>query len=407
MKHSEIPVFGNMQGVRVIGTGTSIAGPVACSLFAEQGADVIQIESTRAPDMVRSIGDIWSAEHRNNRTIALNIRSPEGEEVLKKLLAGSDILIEGSKGGTWDRWGLSDETLWELNPRLVIVHISGYGQTGDPDYLTRASYDPIGQAFSGFLAVQGEPEPSPPCAAKPYTCDYVTALFSSWAAAVAYSHALKTGKGESVDVAQYEVMARIQADYLTNGLNYGTQAPRMGAYGNAVCALPNVQRCGDGNYVMNAIGGGNVFRTVEKLLGLENDPDFAEPHGTINKADGPRAEKIVKAMDDFCMARTAEQVEKEFNALKIPCSVIMTYEMMANNPHYIARGTLTSWYDPIKERELKGVNAIPFFKNSPSRIFRGGPLYGMDNEDILDELGYSSEEIAELYQKETVKNKLK
>ena len=122
MKRNEMPVFGNMQGVRVVGTGTSIAGPVACSLFAEQGADVIQIESTVAKDMVRSIGDIWTAEHRNNRTIALNIRSAEGEEVLKKLLAESDILIEGSKGGTWDKWGLSDELLWSINPALTMTH---------------------------------------------------------------------------------------------------------------------------------------------------------------------------------------------------------------------------------------------------------------------------------------------
>ena len=129
MKRSEMPVFGNMQGVKIIGTGTSIAGPVACTLFAEQGAEVIQIESTVAKDMVRFIGDIWWTEHRNNRTIALNIRSEEGEKVLKELLADADILIEGSKGGTWAKWGLTDEVLWEVNPRLTIVHISGYGQS--------------------------------------------------------------------------------------------------------------------------------------------------------------------------------------------------------------------------------------------------------------------------------------
>lgn len=403
MKRSEMPVFGNMHGVRVIGTGTSIAGPVACSLFAEQGADVIQIESTKSPDMVRSIGDIWSVEHRNNRTIALNIRSAEGEEILKKLISESDILIEGSKGGTWDKWGLSDEVLWQIKPELVIVHISGYGQTGDPDYVSRASYDPIGQAFSGFMAVQGEPEPRPPVPVKPYTCDYITALFASWSASVSLLNARQTGKGESVDVAQYEVMARIQADYLTNGLNYGIQAPRMGIYGNSICALPNVQICGDGNFVMTAIGGAAVFKTVEKLFGLEGDPDFAEPHTVINKADGPRAVKIVDAMNKFCMARTAQQVNDEFNALKIPCSVIMTYEMMANNSHYQARGTLTSWYDPIKDRELKGVNCIPFFKNNPSQIFRGGPVYGADNEDILAELGYDAEQISAMYEGEVIK----
>lgn len=403
MKHNEMPVFGNMQGVRVIGTGTSIAGPVACSLFAEQGADVIQIESTKAKDMVRSIGDIWTAEHRNNRTIALNIRSAEGEEILKKLLAESDILIEGSKGGTWDKWGLSDEVLWQINPALVIVHISGYGQTGDPDYVNRGSYDPIGQAFSGFMVVQGEPAPRPPVPVKPYTCDYFTALFASWSAAVALFRARQTGKGESVDVAQYEVMVRVQADYLTNGLNYGIQAPRMGIYGNSVCALPNVQICGDGNYVMTAIGGVSNFRVLEKLLGLEGDPDFAEPHAVINKTDGPRAEKIVAAMNEFCMARTALQVNDELNALKLPCSVIMTYELMKENPHYQARGTFTTWHDDNKDKDIMGVNCIPFFKNNPSQIFRGGPIYGADNDDILSELGYSQEQIDSLYQSEVIK----
>lgn len=403
MKHSEMPVFGNMQGVRVLGTGTSIAGPVACSLFAEQGADVIQIESTKAKDMVRSIGDIWSAEHRNNRTIALNIRSQEGEEVLRRLLKETDILIEGSKGGTWDRWGLSDEVLWEIKPDLVIVHISGYGQTGDPEYVNRGSYDPIGQAFSGFMVVQGEPAPRPPVPVKPYTCDYITAVFASWSAAVALFRARQTGKGESVDVAQYEVMVRIQADYLTNGLNYGIQAPRMGIYGNSVCALPNVQICGDGNYVMTAIGGVSNFVKLEKLLGLEGDPDFAEPHAVINKSDGPRAEKIVEAMNKYCMARTAEQVNDEFNALKLPCSVIMTYEMMKKNSHYLARGTFTTWHDDNKDKDLMGVNCIPFFKNNPSQIFRGGPVYGADNEDILGELGYSEAEIADMYSKEVIK----
>lgn len=402
MKFNEMPVFGNMQGVRVISTGTSIAGPVACSLFAEQGADVIQIESTKAKDMVRFIGDIWTTEHRNNRTIALNIRSEKGEEILKKLLAESDILIEGSKGGTWDRWGLTDEVLWSVNPALVIVHISGYGQVGDPEYVDRGSYDPIGQAFSGFMAVQGEVER--PLPVKPYTCDYITALFSAWSAAIALMRAKQTGKGESVDVAQYEVMARIQADYLTNGLNYGHQAPRTGVYGNDVVALPNVQACGDGNYVMTAIGGVSNFVKLEKLLGLEGDPDFAEPHAVINKSDGPRAEKIVQAMNDFCMARTAVQVNDELNALKLPCSVIMTYEMMKEHPHYQARGTFTTWHDDNKDKDIMGINCIPFFKNNPSQIFRGGPVYGADNEDILEELGYTREDIAQMYTEEVIKN---
>ncbi|MDR1069892.1 MAG: CoA transferase [Gracilibacteraceae bacterium] len=396
MKQSEIPVFGNLQGVKVLSVGAAIACPAACSLFAEQGASVVSVESAAARDMLRSIGDCWTVEHRNNRTIALDIRAPEGKTVLKKMIKRSDILIESSKGGAWAKWDLADETLWEINPRLVVAHISGYGQTGDPAYVSRASYDPIGQAFSGFLAVNGTPEA--PLPVKPYTCDYVTALFTAWAALAALYRTRETGRGESIDVTQFEAMARIQADYLMDGLNRSLQAPRMGIYGNAVCALPNVQVCGDGNFVMTAIGGAAIFQKLENLIGLGGDPDFTEPHGVINRDDHPRGEKIRAAMSAYCAAHTAEEVNEALNALQIPCSAVMTYEMMKNHPHYLARGTFTSWLDPGTEKEVLGVNAIPFFKNNPSRIYRGGPRYGEDNEDILQELEYGAADIARLYE---------
>ncbi|MPM30547.1 Bile acid-CoA transferase [bioreactor metagenome] len=403
MMQSEIPKFGNLQGVRVVSTGTNIAGPVACSLLAEQGADVIQIESTASHDIMRNIGELWTVEHRNNRTIALNIRSRQGEDILKKLVAGSDILVESSKGGTWTKWGLTDEVLWEINPRLVIAHVSGYGQSGDPEYVSRGSFDPIGQAFSGFLAVNGMPEPEPPLHAKPYTCDYVTALFAAWAVTAALYRAAQTGKGESIDIAQFEVMARIQADYLMGGLNKGIQPARMGIYGNAVCALPNVQRCQDGNYIMTGIGGVPVFRSLEKLLGLEGDPDFAEPHGTIDRDEHPRSDKIVSAMSRFCLSHAAAEANDILNERNIPCSVVMTYEMMRDHPHYQARETFTAWQDPVTGREVRGINTVPKFINNPGLIFRGGPTYGMDNEDILRELGYSDADTAGMYEAGVVK----
>ena len=154
---------------------------------------------------------------------------------------------------------------------------------------------------------------------------------------------------------------------------------------------------------MTAIGGNANFIKLEKLLGLEGDPDFAEPHAVINKADGPRAEKIVAGMNKFCMARTAQQVNDELNALKLPCSVIMTYEMMKQNSHYQARGTFTTWHDDNKDKDIMGVNSVPFFKNNPSQIFRGGPVYGADNEDILSELGYDGAQIAAMYDRQVIK----
>lgn len=404
MKTSEMPSFGTMRGVRVLSTGTNIAGPVAATLFAEQGADVIQIESTLSPDMFRTMGKGWAIEHRNTRALALNMRTPKGEEILKRLIATSDVLIEASKGGTWDRWGLTDEVLWELNPRLVIVHVSGYGQTGDPSYVTRGSFDTIGQAFGGYMAVNGMPEPQPPLPVKPYACDYVSALFAAFSAAMALCRARETGEGESIDVAQYETMARIQGNFLVDALNGGSQPERTGEYGNTLTIMPNVMKCGDGNYVSLGIGGAAVCKRLEELLGLSDDPDFAEPHAGFKKADGPRAQKAYDAVRKFCSECSAEEVNDAFNAIKVPCSVIMTFEMMRDNVQYKARKTLIEWDDPIQGKNFVGVAPVPSFKRNPGQVFRGGPRYGMDNEDILSELGYGESEIASLYEEETIKN---
>lgn len=402
MKKSEMPKFGNLQNVKVLSAGGVIAGPVASSFFAEQGADVIQLESTLAPDMLRNFGDAWSAEHRNKRSLVLNIPTPEGKKILSRLVQWCDILIESSKGGTWDKWGLSDDVLWRINPRLVIAHVSGFGQTGHPDYVSRGSFDPIGQAFSGFMAINGEPDPAPPYAAKPFTCDYIAALFTAWACLAALIRVRETGVGESIDIAQYETLARLQGNFLLEGLNYGKQPPRMGNK-DLLSALENVQKCKDGNWVMLGLGGAGVLKRVEALLGLADDPDFAEPHSVIFKTDGARAEKFVKAVVEFCQSHTAEEVETILNKAQVPCSRIMTYQMMLEDPHYQARNTIVEWYDPNTNRTIKGIGVIPKFKNNPGQIFRGGPTYGMDNEDVLSELGFSEEEIKTFYEKGIIK----
>lgn len=178
----DIPQFGQLSGLKVLSTGTVVAQPYAAMLMAEAGATVIHVESTLAPDTCRAIKYAWNQEHRNELAMALNIPSPEGREIFLKLIRWADIWMESSNGGTYQKWGLTDEYLWEHNPKLVIVHVSGFGQEGDPQYVSRASYDAIGQAFGGYMFINGMPEPNPPMRAVPYTCDYVTALNACWAA---------------------------------------------------------------------------------------------------------------------------------------------------------------------------------------------------------------------------------
>ena len=161
MRRTDIPQFGPLQGVKVVHSSISIAGPFCAQLMADMGADVIWIENPKAPDIARGGGfhQGWSVElnRRNMRSMALDIPSEKGREVFLKMLAATDIFIEASKGGQYDRWGLSDEELWRANPALVIVHISGFGQAGEDSYVSRASYDPIAQAFGGLMYVNSLP----------------------------------------------------------------------------------------------------------------------------------------------------------------------------------------------------------------------------------------------------------
>lgn len=401
VKNSERPKFGNLQNLKVINASSVVAGPFMCGLFAEQGADVIQLESTLVPDMFRRFGDAWSAERRNQRTMSLNIPSPEGKEILLNMVKWADILVESSKGGTWKKWGLTDEVLWEANPALVIVHVSGFGQTGDPEYVTRPSFDSIGQAFSGFMSINGMEEPHPPYVTKPFTGDYITGLFGAWSALAAVIRAKETGKGDSIDVAQYESMARLQGNYLSDGVNKGVQYPRMGNL-DVIGACNGTERCKDG-WVFIAVGGAGPVRSLINLLGFKDDPDFAEPLQTIDRQHPERAKKFVEALEEFCASRTVDEVDKIMGELNVPCSKIMTYQMMLEHPHYQARETITDWHDEITDRTIKGINTIPKFKNNPSQIFRGGPEYGADNEDVMKQFGYTEEEIEEFYNKGIMK----
>ena len=147
----EVPRFGALEGVKVVSSGISVAGPYAASMMADQGADVTFVESPFIKDQVRTTitPSFLDRERRNHKTMALDMKQEKGREVFLKLIAEADIFVENSKAGAWAKRGFSDEVLWEVNPKLVICHVSGFGQTGLPEYLERGSYDTIGQAMSG------------------------------------------------------------------------------------------------------------------------------------------------------------------------------------------------------------------------------------------------------------------
>ena len=210
-KDSLIPIpFGPLQGVRILSSGTIIAQPFAAAMAAEMGAEVIQIERPGQGDVVwrnlefpingqggESVAAGWVQNRRNSFHTTLDLSTPKGKELFLGLIPKVDIWMESSIPGTYTDWGLDDETVLKANPKLVITHVSGYGQFGHPDYLARASYDFIGQAFGGLMNLTGFPDPQAPVKATPWTGDYITALFCIWSSLAGYIHSQRTGQGQS------------------------------------------------------------------------------------------------------------------------------------------------------------------------------------------------------------------
>ena len=402
-KSTDIPVFGPLHGLKVVHCSQSVAGPFAAALMADMGADVIWAESAVGQDVSRiAPGMAAQLDRRNMRTISLNVSTPQGHEILLSLLRDADIFIEASRPGQYEKWGLTDDVLWQTNPALVITHISGFGQYGDGDYIRRASYDPIAQAFSGLMYMNGFPgrRSSP---AEVSVSDYYTGYMAAFASLAAYVNAKKTGKGESIDVSQYESTLRCQSGWPLDMWNDSGRVFTQGKGNNSNVGF-NSYMCNDGQEIYMVIIGSALLKKLMALLGLPyNEGVFA---GCINnvKEDTEAGRVLEKAITDFCAARSSEEAEAAFVAAGLPCSRILRHGDMLSHPHYIARESITKW-ERVDGTEIIGQNVTPKLKNNPGQIWRGCPTVGMDNEDILREAGFDEEYIRSCYEDGTITKK--
>jgi L-carnitine CoA-transferase len=391
---TDIPKFGALQGLKVVHTSTALAGPFAADLMADYGADVLWIENALAPDPSRTTPSIVDIDRRNQRNISLNILSPQGREIFLKLLKDADILIEASKGGQYKRWGLTDEVLWQTNPKLVIVHISGYGQEGDDRYIKRPAYDATAQAYGCYMQFNGFPDRGP-IPAVLWQADYFAGFFAVTAALSSVIRAKDTGLGESIDVAQFEALLRVQSYFLMDYLNSGKKPVRTGGRSTIVAGWGSYT-CKDGKEVYITCGSEYAVKSIIPLIGLEyGSPLFPEKMSCVflgSPAEIPFEEKL-KA---FCRAHDAKEVERLMTDANVPCCVIYDYDMAVADPHYKARKVFIEW-DDVAGKKIKGPTVVPRFKNNPGRIWRGAPTIGMDNESVLHELGLADEEIKKLY----------
>jgi L-carnitine CoA-transferase len=394
MRRVDVPQSGLLQGVRVISTGVIVAGPLAAGLLAEFGADVVHIESPIVPDLLRQQRSTFGLQHRNQRLMTLDIPSPEGKRIFLQLLADADIWVESSKGGTYDRWGLSDDEIWTVNPALVIVHVSGFGQSGEPDMIGRPGFDAVAQAYSGLMNWNGTPS-SGPLLSKPTMGDHIPALFAAFAAAAALHRARATGIGESVDLAQFEALLRVQGSMIMHFLNDAIVYPRVGN-ANVRWAGTDTFRCADDRWVFVQITGKSSWANAATFFRQQGTAAFPDALEMVER-HSVAGEQLHELLTEYCAQHPAREVETALAATGIACSRVMAPQDLVDDGHYQARETFTQWFDESEGVVVRGPNIVPRVRNHPTEIWRAGPRYSADTADILAELGYDAQAREALY----------
>lgn len=401
--------FGPLQGVKLLSTGSVIAQPFAAVLAAQWGAEVIQVENPHVADVWRTIGlslpaadgtnvsASFLAERRNQFNVRLDMGTPEGKEIFLQLVDRADIWMESSKPGTYAKWGLTDDVVLARNPRLIVTHVSGYGQDGDPSYLGRASYDMIGQAFGGTMYQTGFPD-APPTRAAPWIADYITALFCLSSTLAAYVHAKETGKGQSIDLAQFEAIHAVLGGTMTEYFQLGTVRERSGNKSPAFQPY-DVFQCSDGNVVI-ASPAITIHEKVCKLLGVDHsDPYWAGARTEVNEVNGIEFDAMLRG---WVEERTMDDVIDTLNQAGIPCAPILSAQGAAEDAHYQARGVHIEWDDEQVGR-MRGTGVAPRFSATPGKIWRGTGAAGADNAKVFGELlGYTPEQLEALAEKSVI-----
>ena len=403
-----IPEFGPFAGMRVIGTGSLIAMPFAASMLAEFGAEVIQIERPGSGDHFRAfppvrknehgtIGATWVQDARNrlSMTLELNLNDPDVKEIFLGLIRESDVYIENM---VWiDKLGIYDEELLRVNPRLVIVHVSGFGRKefgGVPEICGRASYDMIGQCFSGFALYNGFPD-RPPVIVKPSLNDYITALFALFGVVAAYTAAQKTGKGQVVDISQFESQAKIMRDTFTREAMGLPCFTRSGSKAEGFQPW-DLFESRDGIYVGIGAFGPNVFDPDLEALGLDREK---YTHAAVSSGKATVESPLGRAFDaevrTWCKARTADEIEAHLCAARVPCSRVNDPAACMAHPQFLLRDDFVRYEDQTIKEEITAFGVYPKLSGTPGRIWRGAPALGQDTEAVLKQiLGYDDTEIA-------------
>ncbi|MDA0636312.1 CoA transferase [Nonomuraea sp. MCN248] len=396
------PVTGPMAGLVVVDVATLFAGPLAATILGDYGADVIKVEHPDRGDPSRThgaskdgIGLWWKMLGRNKRTVTANLGRPEGAELLKRLLARADVLIENFRPGTLERWGLSPDTLLELNPRLVIARVTGFGQFGP--YSGRPGFGTLAESMSGFAAVTGEPD-GPPTLPPFGLADGVAALTCVSAVTMALHHRDRpggTGRGQVVDLAIIEPLVTLLGPQPMIWDQLGTVQPRTG--NRSVNNAPrNTYRTRDGRWVAISTSANSIAERVMRLVGHPEVID--EPWFASGAERAEHADLLDGYVGGWIAERDLDEVVREFEAAQAAVAPIYDVRDVFEDPQYQALDTITT-VDDEDLGPLRMQNVLFRLSATPGSIRWTGRARGADNDDVWGGLGLSAEDLAALRDK--------
>ena len=393
------PVAGPLDGIRVLEAGQLLAGPFAGQLMGDLGAYVIKVEPPGVGDPMRQWGREkaggnslwWPVVARNKRSVTLDLRQADGQELFARLVVGCDIVVENFRPGTLERWGLGYDRLRELNPGLILVRVSGYGQTGP--YSSRAGYGSIGEAMGGLRYVVGDPDRQPARAGISIG-DSLAAMHAAVGALAALRHRDRTGEGQVVDSAIYEAVLAMMESTVTEWDVQRYQRERTGAVIPNV-APSNVYPTSDGELILVAANQDSVFA---RLAALMDEPELAEPGSPY--ADHVGRGQRQQELDDHIGIWTAKHDADELLAMLheggVPAGRIYTAADMLADPHFQAREAIVRVPDPTFG-SLAMQNVVPKLSATPGAVRWTGPALGAHNDEVYGELlGLSDAERADL-----------
>ena len=386
-----------LAGVRVLELGNMIAAPFCTRILAEFGADVIKIEDPKGGDQLRNWRKMykgtslwWLAQARNKKSVTVDMRAAQGQDIVRALARRADILVENFRPGTLERWNIGWEALKTLNPKLIMVRLSGYGQTGP--YKDRPGFGVIGEAMGGMRYVTGYPD-RPPVRMGISIGDTIAALYGAVGALIALHHRnVNGGAGQMIDLALYEAVFGVMESLVPEFDVLGFVRERAG---NALPGIvpTNTYPTRDGKFVVIGANGDKIFKRLMIGIGREdlaNDPSLANNEGRV-----ARAEELDRIIGGWTQRHDLDHVLVVLERSQVPSGTVYDVRDIVTDPHYAARGMIDEFRLP-DGRSVKLPAIVPKMSDTPGRTRWLGAKLGAHTDEVLNEIGYDAERCAAL-----------